>query len=175
MLRDKAFRIGTITKTHGVHGQLSVVSENKISEPDKWPEWVFLDIDGGLVPFRTDPDEMIWRDHRQIVVGLIDYKNQDDVLRFIGYELWFPNEYKGIIVGSEKKESPFLGFILMDATGRKLGKIEEYIDLPNNPLFKIIINDEEVLVPSREEWIIEVDENGRRIIMDLPDGLVDMA
>lgn len=174
MLRDEAFHIGRIIKTHGVHGQLSVSSEIKLSEPDEWPEWVFLDIDGGLVPFRTDPEGMIWRDHKHIVIGLDEYSSQDDVSRFIGYDLWFPNDCQSIVIGSENYESPFLGFILMDSSGRELGKIEEYIDLPNNPLFKIIINSEEVLIPAREEWMIEIDESARKITMELPEGLVDL-
>ena len=174
MLRDEAFHIGRIIKTHGVHGQLSVSSDLKLSEPEEWPEWVFLDIDGGLVPFRTDPDGMMWRDHRHIVIGLDDYHSQDDVTRFIGYDLWFPKDWESIIIGSEKSVSPFLGFILMDDSGRELCKIEEYIDLPNNPLFKIIVKGEEVLIPAREEWIIEQDDNACRIVMDLPDGLVDL-
>ena len=63
----------------------------------------------------------------------------------------------------------------MDSTGQELGKIEEFIDLPNNPLFKITINAGEVLIPAREEWIVETDLDARRIVMDLPDGLVEMS
>ena len=175
MLKKKAFKIGRIIKTHGVQGQLSVASELKLSEPFEWPEWVFLDIDNGLVPFRTNPDEMIWRDHKHLIIAFSEYDKQDDVTRFIGYDVWFPDEYQSIIVGSETAEYPFLGFTLMDSSGNELGIIEEYIDVPSNPLFKLTVNYEEVLIPAREEWIVELDEPGKQIIMDLPDGLVDLS
>lgn len=175
MLKEKAFKIGRIIKTHGVAGQISVAAEMSIKDTDVWPDWIFIDIDSGLVPFRSDPEGMIWRDYKHIVIDLEDYDRQDDVQRFIGYDLWFPNEFKNIINVSQSQESPFLGFILMDSYGNELGKIEEYIDVPGNPLFKLNISDEEVLIPAREEWIIEQDNTARRITMDLPDGLIELS
>jgi ribosomal 30S subunit maturation factor RimM len=62
--------------------------------------------------------------------------------------------------------------LLYNTSGTEIGKIEEYINIPNNPLFKLFIDGEEVLIPAREEWIDEVDEIAKRIVMDLPDGLV---
>ncbi len=70
MLRDKAFHIGRINKTHGVAGQLTVSTKNKVVEPEEWPEWIFLEIDAGLVPFRVNPDGMVWRDEAQFVASM---------------------------------------------------------------------------------------------------------
>ena len=93
MLRDKAYRIGWIAKTHGVSGQLSVVTVMKISEPDEWPEWLFLEIDSGLVPFRSDPNGMMWRDEKHLVIALKDINNHDLAIKYVGNSIWFPKEF----------------------------------------------------------------------------------
>ena len=163
MLREKAFRLGIITKTHGVGGQLSLSSELKLSDPEEWPEWIFLDIDKGLVPFRTDSEYMVLRDDNHLIIALDGYDSQDKVQKLVGYEVWFPNEFKKSILGSPAENHPLIGFVLSDPNYGKLGVIEDYIDLPNNPLLKLTIEGREVLVPAREEWIISLDEQGKRM------------
>lgn len=174
MLREKAFRIGTITKTHGVTGQLNVVSEIRLSDPEDWPEWIFFDIDGGLVPFRTDPEGMIWRSEKQIIVAIKDCSDQGEALKLVGTDIWFPLEFKSLSERKEPEVSPMVDYILEDKSGHEIGKIDDYIDLPENPLFQIIVEGKEILVPARAEWIINVDPERKRIRMDLPDGLLDL-
>ena len=174
MLREKAFRIGRIFKTHGVNGQLNVATDNRISEPDEWPDWVFLDIDVGLVPFRTRPKDMIWRDESHIIIALNDIEDQDKSRIFIGNDVWFPKDYKMDLLDSTSNIHPLIGYTVLDSDRGEIGKIVELMELPNNPLFKIVFNDREILVPAREEWIIEKDEAKEQIMMDLPDGLMDL-
>ena len=174
MFRDKAFRLGTITRTHGISGQLKLVCDIMISEPDEWPEWVFLDIDGGLVPFRTVPEGIIYRDETDIILSLEDYYDQEKSLKLVGYDLWFPEEFRSLTEKHESTIPPIIGYILEDSEGREIGVIDDFIDLPENPLFHVMFHEKEILIPARAEWIVDVDGDARRIIMDLPDGLLDI-
>jgi 16S rRNA processing protein RimM len=174
MLRDKAFRIGTITKTHGVNGQLNVVSDIRLTEPEDWPEWIFLDIDGGLVPFRTNPEGMIWRGEKQLIIAVNDCSDQGEALKLVGKDMWFPEEFKFLAERPGPAVSPMVGYILEDSNGHEIGRIDDFIDLPENPLFQIIVEGREILIPARAEWIINIDGEDKRIIMDLPDGLMDL-
>lgn len=174
MLREKAFKIGHIIKTHGVSGQLLVSNIIKISETDEWPDWIFLDIDSGLVPFRTNTNGMLWRDEKHLILELQNYDDLDKVQKFVGLDVWFPNEFKSQIAKTINEVSPFVGYMLLDQNGTIVGRIEELIDLPNNPLFRLEIESREVLIPAREEWILDLDEDNSRITMDLPDGLLEL-
>ncbi len=174
MLRKDAFKIGKVFKTHGISGQVSVSTYLKMSEPEDWPEWVFIDIDVGLVPFRTRKESIIWRDEKHFVLALVGLSCQDKALELLGNDVWFPNDFKPAIVDSSGGISPMIGFTLVDVKTGEMGRIEDYIDLPNNPLFKLIIKGKEVLIPAREEWIVSLDEANSRISMDLPEGLLDI-
>ena len=174
MLREKAFRIGRIIKTHGVSGQISVAADMKIRDTDDWPDWIFLDIDVGLVPFKTRKEDVIWRDETHLIIGLDDITSQDKARELVGFDIWFPEESKYLLAESVNVVSPLVGYILSDLKSGELGRIVELIDLPNNPLFKIIVEDKEILIPAREEWIVDQDDKATRITMDLPDGLLDL-
>lgn len=174
MLREKAFEIGRILKTHGVSGQLSVGAKLKISDTEEWPEWIFLDIDAGLVPFRTNQDAMIWRDEKHFILALEQHDDPDTALEFVGRDVWFPNEYKHLLVDSKSEISPLVGCLLSDLQLGEIGLIEELIDLPNNPLFRLEIEGNEILIPARTEWIISIDQENSKIVMDLPEGLLDI-
>ena len=175
MLRDKAFRLGRIVKTHGVSGQMTVATKKRIIDPDEWPEWIFIEIDSGLVPFRSDPDGMIWRDEKHLVIALEDIQDQDLAKKMVGNDVWFPKEFEMELLESVAENHPLVGFVISDSVSGDIGEIVELIELPNNPLFKIIVDDREVLIPARDEWVIDIDEDRKRIVMELPDGLVDLS
>ena len=94
MIREQSFKLGRVIKTHGVNGQISVATDLKISETEDWPDWIFLDIDKGLVPFRTRKDDIIWRDEKHLVIALADYTSPDHSQELLGNDIWFPNEFE---------------------------------------------------------------------------------
>jgi 16S rRNA processing protein RimM len=68
----------------------------------------------------------------------------------------------------------FIGFT---ATDRRLGDIGEITDIDEstiNTLFVVENNDGEILIPAQEEFIVDIDHENSRIILDLPEGLVEL-
>jgi 16S rRNA processing protein RimM len=117
---------------------------------------------------------MIWRDEKHLVIALKDIKDQDLARTMVGNEVWFPKESKMELMESVAATHPLVGFVVSDSKTGEIGEIAELIELPNNPLFKIIVDDREILIPARDEWVIEIDEAGKKIVMDLPEGLMDI-
>jgi len=147
---------------------------SRLPEPDEWPEWIFLDIDGGLVPFRPVKDDFIWRDERHIILALGSLSSQEKAMEFIGSDVWFPADFKKLIENRGKEIFPLAGYSLYDSDGSIMGTITGFIDIPENLLFKVQAKSGEILIPARTEWIVAVDEKGQKITMDLPDGLADI-
>ncbi|MEO5647333.1 MAG: ribosome maturation factor RimM [Chitinophagaceae bacterium] len=68
-----------------------------------------------------------------------------------------------------------LGFTMIDAEkGSTLGEILEVIEQPHQVLCKIMINNNEALIPIHEETLDKVDKKGRKVYVTLPDGLLDI-
>ena len=54
------------------------------------------------------------------------------------------------------------------------GHVTDYYDSEANPLFGLELGGREVLVPAVEEFIVQIDFEGERIVFLLPEGLMEL-
>jgi 16S rRNA processing protein RimM len=67
------------------------------------------------------------------------------------------------------------GFQCVDASGRTLGVVRALEQTPAGPLLTLDTSaGKEELVPFVEEMVREIDRDRRRILLDLPEGLLDL-
>ncbi len=67
------------------------------------------------------------------------------------------------------------GFRGEDARGRLLGVVRGLSQTPAGPLLTLEIDGKkEALVPFVEEMVLKVDREGRRIVLELPEGLLEL-
>ena len=170
MTRDDCIFLGTIAKAHGVRGEMIFRTRSETFEPQKNMGSVFLEIDGILVPFFIAGIQP----HKkgEWILALDDYDEKEKALELVGFKVW--------VLSSElKEEEPgevyldtLVGYHLLDQTSNLEGPITDYIDIADNPLFEVSFPGGKIMVPAREEWILEIDEKERRLMMELPGGLV---
>lgn len=67
-----------------------------------------------------------------------------------------------------------IGFEIEDKQKGIFGKIQSINDSTAQPLFEVLNGDVEILVPMIDQFLVKVDRENKKIIMDLPDGLIDM-
>jgi 16S rRNA processing protein RimM len=68
------------------------------------------------------------------------------------------------------------GWVCEDAAGRRLGEAAGLESTPAGPLLSVEIRPGKVaLVPFVEGIVLEVDRPGRRIVLDPPEGLLELA
>jgi 16S rRNA processing protein RimM len=61
--------------------------------------------------------------------------------------------------------------IINISTGRQ-GVIDDYMDIPGNPVFEVSLEGEKVLVPAQDDLIEDIDQENQKLIMRLPDGIM---
>ena len=169
MTRDECILLGSITKTHGVHGELILRTQEDSFEPEeKWGS-LFLEIDGIMVPF--------------FISGLYQLRGRDWVLSFddiddkksaeslTGRGAWV---FKDLLRSVQDKISyeQLVGFTFYDQASGKSGTIREFMDIPGNPVFDAVIDKKNHMIPAQEGFIMDLDVANKRIIMNLPDGLI---
>jgi 16S rRNA processing protein RimM len=67
------------------------------------------------------------------------------------------------------------GFACADREGRRLGTAEGVEETPAGPLLTVTRPDgKQALVPFVEEYVVRVDRDARAIILDLPEGLLEL-
>jgi 16S rRNA processing protein RimM len=65
-------------------------------------------------------------------------------------------------------------FRVVDVAHGKIGVVDGVLDLPQNPLIKIIFKEKEILIPITDDIIKKVDRKNKEISIDAPDGLIDI-
>ena len=169
MTRDECILLGTISKTHGVRGELILRTGRVSFEPEKNWGLLFLEIDGILVPFFIA--ELHHLRDNDWVIGFDDIADKSRAESFTGKKVWV----SGDLVDSGQDEMSYdqlTGFSLHDRNSGKSGIIQEYMDIPGNPVFDVVFDGKNQLVPAQEEFILELDAGNKTIFMNLPEGLL---
>ena len=66
------------------------------------------------------------------------------------------------------------GFSVRDASGTPLGLVTAVLELPAGLLLEVQGPKREFLVPFRKEFVAELDRAGRKLVVDLPEGMLEL-
>lgn len=170
--RDEIYRIGRIMKPHGLKGEVVFAFSDDIFDRTDC-EYLICEIEGILVPFFME--EYRFRSDSAAIVKFEDIDSEEDARRLIGCEVFFPKKLAVEEGGDELSLYYFVGFDVYAHEGGRIGKIVAVDDNTENWLFEIETEDgKNVLVPAHEEFIVDIDHDKKTIVMDLPDGLLEL-
>lgn len=65
------------------------------------------------------------------------------------------------------------GFAVVSRAGDALGVVSAVDEVPTGVMLEVQGKKREFLLPFRKEFVVEVDRDGRRLVVDLPDGLAE--
>jgi 16S rRNA processing protein RimM len=146
---------------------------------------------GGVEPFDVEhvfvgASEALARRHAVVEVGpgrsgevrlaLADVADREAAEALRGAGVWIEPGQLG-----ELPEGEFWGFQLIGCevevgSGRRIGTVREIVGVGAQDLLRVIAPDgREHLIPAVRQWWLEVDLERRRIVMELPAGLLDPA
>ena len=55
-----------------------------------------------------------------------------------------------------------------------IGKIIDVVENKNQDLFEVVFNKKRLLIPLVDEFVVNIDNENKKIIMNLPEGLTDL-
>ena len=166
--REDVYKIGRLGKAHGVKGEVSFQFTDDIFDSVD-AEYLVLDVDGILVPFFME--EYRFRNDSVCLVKFCDVDTQQRAQELTGCDVYFPRA-----LAEEAEETPSLsslvGFKIVSVPdGSTIGTIAAIDDSTQNILFEL---EDGTLIPASDELIENIDVNKKEIIMNLPEGLLDI-
>jgi len=166
--REDVFKIGRLGKAHGIKGEVSFQFDDDIFDRIE-AEYLVLEIEGILVPFFME--EYRFRNGYLAFVKFRDVDTQERASELTGCDVYFPRK-----LAETEDESPILemvvGFDLIDATTNKVvGTISDINTQTANILFEL---GDGRLIPASDELIMNIDTEHEQIIMNIPDGLLEL-
>jgi 16S rRNA processing protein RimM len=173
-LESETFEAGILVKVHGVNGRLVVRLNQPAADITDFPEWLFIRIDGGLVPFSIAEESVFQKDANHIVVGLLKISGPEEAAGFIGKTVNLEGEWSEWFETGEAVRDSLTGYTLADVVSGLTGTVSGFEDIPGNPLLEIEINGKRALLPLNPEFIVKTDHKARSLVLRIPDGLLDL-
>lgn len=173
MIKDsEVFKIGKLTKPHGIKGEINFAFENDVFDRVDCP-YLICRIDGILVPFFLK--EYRFKGKETALITFEDIDSEKKALRMSGLEVYFPRKYyEGEEVSQDIDYSWnfFIDFSVKDKIAGDLGTITAIDDKTINTLFLVKKGEEEFIIPATEDFIEKVDAKKKVLYLNLPEGLI---
>lgn len=172
ILESQLTTIGHFVKPHGINGEINMSIEYDIDIPSL--KCIVLNMDGIFVPFFVESCRTKGAESRLVTVdGVTNEVQAADLCGKTVYALT-----DDLDLDSEDDETGFyaadlIGYQVLDGNVN-IGEIVDIEDSTENALFIIKSGDNVVYIPIADEMIEDVISDTKTIVMNLPEGILDL-
>lgn len=171
MKLEEAFYIGYITKTKGLKGEVQMYFE--YDSPELLDlDVVFAEINGKMVPYFVSSCKLQNNQTGNIYFDDIDHIDKAQIL--VKKKIYLPLDKMPDRSEDDFHYNDLIGFMVSDETLGELGEILDVNEYPQHFVATMNYKEKEVLFPLNEDMILEIDLDEETILVDLPEGLLDL-
>ncbi len=170
--------VGHLARAHGIRGELFVQPLTDHPEGTFAPGVVLLPGDGdGREPDPDVPPLRVvavrpFQDGFLVTFDGVETRSEAEVLRG-RYVLRSLDDLEPLEEG-ELFYHQILGCEVFTVEGVALGRVAEVYDLAPSELLEVQGDGRTYMIPFRKEIVVEVDREGRRLVVDPPEGLLEL-
>jgi len=172
MRKEDCFYLGKIAKKFSFKGEVLIYLDTDEPELYENMESVFVEFNKNLVPFFIENSSLHKNDFLRVRFEDVDSEAEADKL--IGLEVYLPLSMLPKLEGNKFYFHEVIGFEIEDKRLGVFGKIISINDSSAQPLFEVVNGSVEILVPMIDQFLVKIDRENKKVIMDLPEGLVEM-
>ncbi len=162
--------IGQITGAHGIRGEVKVSVMTDFPERYKPGVKVFVGTEDDCTPSQIETS----RPHKGVMlVKLAAVPDRSVAETLQGKYLLIPEEQAMPLGEHENYVHDLVGLAVETTDGKTLGKLTEILFTRANDVYVVDGPDGEVLLPALREVVVRVDLGAGKMIVVVPDGLLD--
>ena len=169
MTFEDCFKVGYISKTHGLKGEVTAIMEVEAVLEDATS--LFLDLKGTLVPYFV---EKISGTPGKLFIKLEGVQSLEQASSLKGCSLYMLKSTRAKLKRGEFYDDEIVGFEVKDKNWGFLGEVKEIQSQGANKLLAIIQNGKETLIPIQGPFITSINKTKKSILVELPDGFLDI-
>ena len=173
-LNETLLAAGTVLKPYSYLGQTKVAFfmsgwEDILEEGD----YLFISWAEKGVPYLIE--NISWQTDKTAVISLADIGNDIEAQRLTGGEVLllsksFPKDESGEVSGES-----LIDFNAFSLEGEAIGYVKDFIDNGPQALLDLLTNKgKRTYIPFHEDIVVEIDLENKKIILDLPEGLLEL-
>ena len=165
---NDCYKIGYISKTHGLKGEVTAV----IDVDNQWDEvtTLFLEARGSLVPYFI---EKISGKAGQPFIKFEGIESLDQAASLKGCSIYTLKSVRAKLKRGEFYDDEVEGFKVEDKNLGLLGQVKEIQSQGANRLLSVIQGAREILIPVNAPFITRLNKSKKLIQVELPEGFLD--
>jgi 16S rRNA processing protein RimM len=168
---NEYYKTGKLVSVFGLHGEFILKHFLGKKTSLKNLQAIFLqEKKESFIPYFIESTRI--KNADELYIKLEGINTREQALKLIQQEVWMQEQdFKKYSASSSPLN--LLGYEVIE--GQKvLGKILEVIEQPHQLLCRIEIDGKEVLIPLHEQTIINIDKKKSQVIVQLPEGLLEI-
>jgi 16S rRNA processing protein RimM len=168
MTFENYFKLGYISKTHGLKGEVTAVIESDVLLEGAT---LFLDLKGTLVPYVI---EKISGTTEKPFIKLEGIQSLEQASILKGSSIYMLKSGRSKLKRGEFYDDEVVGFKVKDKNLGLLGEVIEIQNQGSNRLLSIINKGKEILIPVQGPFITSINKSKKLILVELPNGFLDI-
>ena len=175
MSKFRLVEVGDVRKTHGYAGELKINVEVGFEDLVEEAQYLYI----GKTLERAIPYRVVQLRGADWIFKLEELSNKEDagLLRGQGVYVQAPADF---VTPAEEMDKDlqrfkrFEGYTLADGEGNEVGEILNIDLYPGQLMAAVDYQGREVMIPLHDNLILAVELNNKRLLMNLPEGLLDL-
>ncbi len=173
-MSDKLYNVGKIVNTHGIRGELKILSQTDFPELRfvKGSKLILVDPESGK-QIQTQVEQA--REHKGMFITRFQgWDNINQVEQYKGWLVKVDEESLADLDEDEYYYHEILGCTVVTAGGEKLGEIKEILTPGANHVWVVKRpKGRDLLLPVIDEVVLEVDVDNKQVTVELMEGLLE--
>jgi 16S rRNA processing protein RimM len=168
---ESTYKVGLVLKPHGLKGEVTISLDAEVPAGLDGIESVFLEKDQRLIPYFI---ESISVRGEKAFVKFEDVDSYETAEGISKRAIYLPKSTRPKSGRGEFYDDEVVGFQVQDEVLGELGEVSEVVDAGANRLLVLHHQGKEVLIPVNSPFMISVNKSKKRIVVNLPDGFLDI-
>lgn len=167
---EDLLKVGVITTTHGVRGEVKVYPTT--DEPERFLELDYVLLDNGRELRKLEIKNVKFFKNL-VILKFKGVDNINDIEKYKGRDLWIPREEGQELEEDEYYIADLLGMSVVLEDGQEFGTLKDVMETGANDVYIIDSAEHgEVLLPAIKECILDVDLEKNVMTIHLMKGLI---
>jgi len=170
---DALVRVAKATRARGLKGE--IVADLLTDFPERFEDVSELTAVGPKGDHKTVELEDFWLQNGRVIFKLADCNSVDAAEQFRDYEFCVPQSEIAALDEDEYYDFDLEGCSVQEVGGRKVGEVKSVLKTGGTEILVITAeNGAEIMVPLAKSIITKIDVRAKEILIDPPEGLLDL-
>jgi len=172
-MAEQKISVAKLGKPHGISGAFRFYMQRELKNAQKFPKHFLVQENGILLPWFITKVE--WLAFNEGFIWFEEITTPEKAKLYSGRELFL--EEKDVRTFFKKDSESFhelVGYTAVEEIEGEIGVIENIIENPGQLILSVKNGEREILIPLVEEFIADISKKKKELVLNLPEGLLDL-